>query len=72
MGDLKLFVRLNEVVTLGKRALPEVPFGGINVIYFLEIISYLLKSTKHIRTEDVNYLTLFIPLSDWTRQQELK
>ena len=32
MVGLKLLARLNEILTLGKRAPPEVPSGGINMI----------------------------------------
>ena len=32
MVGLGLLARLNEVLTAGKRAPPEAPFGGINVV----------------------------------------
>ena len=41
MVGLKLLARLNEVLTLGKRAPPEVPFGGINVIFLGDYIQYM-------------------------------
>ena len=41
MIGLKLLARLNEVLTLGKRAPPEVPFGGINVIFLRDYIQYM-------------------------------
>jgi hypothetical protein len=41
MVGLGLLARLNELLTLGKRALPEVPFGGINVILLGDYIQYM-------------------------------
>ncbi|CAF2847168.1 unnamed protein product [Rotaria sp. Silwood2] len=41
MVGLRLLARLNEVLTLGKRAPPEVPFGGINVILLGDYIQYM-------------------------------
>jgi hypothetical protein len=41
MVGLRLLVRLNELLTLGKRAPPEVPFGGINVILLGDYIQYM-------------------------------
>ena len=41
MVGLKLLARLNEVLTLGKRAPPEVPFGGINLIFLGDYIQYM-------------------------------
>ncbi|CAF4387863.1 unnamed protein product, partial [Rotaria magnacalcarata] len=38
---LRLLARLNELLTLGKRAPPEVPFGGINIILFDDYIQYM-------------------------------
>lgn len=33
MVDLKLLARINEILTPVKRAPPDVPFGGINIIF---------------------------------------
>jgi hypothetical protein len=41
MVGLRLIARLNELLTLGKRAPPEVPFGGINVILLGDYIQYM-------------------------------
>ena len=41
MVGLRLLARLNELLTLGKRAPPEVPFGGINVILLGDYIQYM-------------------------------
>ena len=38
---LRLLARLNELLTLGKRAPPEVPFGGINIILLGDYIQYM-------------------------------
>ena len=46
MIGLKLLARLNEVLTLGKRAPPEVPFGGINVIFLGDHMQYMLVLDK--------------------------
>jgi len=81
MVGLKLLARLNEVLTLGKRAPPEVPFGGINLIPTETDVQYkvgrslvlqintVTKLTKQMRTEDVNYLTLLnhLRLGETTR-----
>ena len=81
MVGLKLLARLNEVLTLGKRAPPEVPFGGINLIPTETDVQYkvgrslvlqintVTKLTKQMRTEDVNYLTLLnhLRLAETTR-----
>ncbi|CAF4199822.1 unnamed protein product [Adineta steineri] len=41
MAELRLIARLNEILTPGKRAPPEIPFGGINVILFGDYIQYM-------------------------------
>jgi len=46
MIGLKLLAHLNEVLTLGKRAPPEVPFGGINVIFLGDHMQYMLVLDK--------------------------
>ena len=68
MIGLKLLARRNEILTLGKRAPPEVPFGGINMIFLGDYIQYMpvldkplyanfeRSSSNHIPTEiDVQY-----------------
>ena len=68
MVGLKLLARLNEILTLGKRTPPEVPFGGINVIFLGDYIQYMpvldkplyanleRSSSNHMPTEtDVQY-----------------
>ena len=68
MVGLKLLARLYEILTLGKRAPPEVPFGGINMIFLGDYIQYMpvldkplyanleRSSSNHIPTEiDVQY-----------------
>ena len=41
MVGLRLIAQLNELLTLGKRTPPEVPFGGINVILLGDYIQYM-------------------------------
>ena len=68
MIGLKLLARLNEILTLGKRAPLEVPFGGINMIFLGDYIQYMpvldkplyanleRSSSNHIPTEiDIQY-----------------
>ena len=68
MVGLKLLARLNEILTLGKRTPPEVPFGGINVIFLGDYVQYMpvldkplyanleRSSSNHMPTEtDVQY-----------------
>ena len=68
MVGLKLLARLYEILTLGKRAPPEVSFGGINMIFLGDYIQYMpvldkplyanleRSSSNHIPTEiDVQY-----------------
>ena len=40
MVGLRLVARLNELLTLGKRAPPEVPFDGINVVLLGDYIQH--------------------------------
>ena len=68
MVGLKLLARLNGILTLGKRAPPEVPFGGISVVFLEDYIQYMpvldkllyanlkRRSSNHMPTEtDVQY-----------------
>ncbi|CAF1559154.1 unnamed protein product, partial [Adineta ricciae] len=41
MVGLRLLAQLNELLTSGKRAPPEVPFGGINIILLGDYIQYM-------------------------------
>ncbi|CAF1477143.1 unnamed protein product [Adineta steineri] len=41
MVGLRLIARLNEILTLGKRAPPEIPFGGINAILLGDYIQHM-------------------------------
>ena len=41
MIELRLLARLNEVLTLGKRAPPEASFGGIHVVLLSDYIQYI-------------------------------
>ncbi|CAF4508019.1 unnamed protein product [Didymodactylos carnosus] len=57
MVDLNLLARLAETITIGKSALAELPFGGVNLVLFGDYIQYSPIMDKALYTNFENELT---------------